>query len=604
MEYNDENKSISKSTFNRFKKLYLLAFSLILFSVIVSQVFVQLHLNSQLNDSKIINLSGRQRMLSQKLVKNMLLLKIVEGDKGTILKAIESDNDLFIKCSVALQSEYSYLGKLTSGNKKIKNQFADIKISQIGISNSCKSILSAYKKQPSSFNEILDKEIGLITEHESVFLKKMDAIVSEFESESRNGVEGLMVKEYILFFLIISILLLTITFVFRPLSHSVRKIINDLDISDKDSYDKFLEIEELFKSKEESLQELKGLYFAINNAALFASVSEDGTVLNISKKFSKLLGVGKKDNYKLFDDLFVLSESERHTINDLLNGNRQNIWVDVVKAVTKSGDNIWLELTIIPTRKTFDDRSVFILCTDITQRIESQKELDQLNEEKYVKQVAQQKLHASQIVEAQEEERKRIAKDIHDGIGQMLTALNFNIESINVENIESTTLKIDRLKLLLSSLIKEVRTVTFNLTPPELLDYGVSATLSKLAEKLTDFTGKKVYFENKTGFCLRFDSIVETNLYRVVQEAVNNSLKYANSNYILITLSHTKDMLSIVIDDDGKGFDTAKPITDKKGGGMGMFFMKERISYINGRLFVNSVEGKGTRITINLKLEQ
>ena len=603
MEYNDENKSISKSTFTRFKKLYLLAFSLILFSVIVSQIFVQLHLNSQLNDSKIINLSGRQRMFSQKLVKNVLLLKIVEGDKSSILKAIESDNDLFIKCNTKLQSEYSYLGKLTSGNEKIQRLFDDVNISQIGISNSCKSILSAYKEQPSNFNKILDKEIGFITKHESVFLVKMDAIVSEFELESRNGVENLMLKEYILFFLIISILLLTIVFVFKPLSHSVRKIINDLDISDKDSYDKFLEIEELFKSKEESLQELKGLYFAINNAALFASVSEDGTVLNISKKFSKLLGVNKNDDYKLFDDLFVLSESEKHTISDLLNGNRQNIWVDVVRAVTKSDKNIWLELTIIPTRKTFDDRSVFVMCTDITQRVESQKELDQLNEDKYEKQVAQQKLHASQIVEAQEEERKRIAKDIHDGIGQMLTALNFNIESINLENIESTSLKIDRLKSLLSSLIKEVRTVTFNLTPPELLDYGISATLSKLADKLTNFTGKKIYFENKTDFNLRFDSIVETNLYRVVQEAVNNSLKYAESNYILITLSHTKDMLSIVIDDDGRGFDTEKPITDKKGGGMGMFFMKERISYINGRLFVNSVEGKGTRITINLKME-
>ncbi len=602
MVYNLENKSISKSTFNRFRKLYLLAFLLVLLGVVISQIFVQFHLSSQLNDSEIINISGRQRMLSQKLVKSILLLKNENYNKSIILKTIKEDSELFVKNNSALQDEYNDLGKLTLGNKSIKKLFFEVDEFQKGIITSCKNILSAYKNNNLNLYKIIDSELPLLIENESIFLIKMDSIVSEFEKESRAGVEYLKVKEYLLFFLILSILASTIIFIFKPLSNSVIKIITDLDISDKDSYDKFIEIEELFKIKEESLQKLKRLNFAINNAILFASVSEDGTIENISKKFSKLLGVSKSGNHKLFDNLFVLSESERHIIDDLLNGKRQSIWIKNVRAITKSDKNIWLELTVIPSRKFIDDRSILILCTDITQRVESQKEIDQLNEEKYEKQVAQQKIHASQIVEAQEEERKRIAKDIHDGIGQMLTALNFNIESINVENIESTSVKIDRLKLLLSTLIKEVRTVTFNLTPPELLDYGIAPTLSKLSEKLSKFTGKKILFENKTDFNLRFDSIVETNLYRVVQEAVNNSLKYANSNYILISLSHTKEMLSIVIDDDGKGFDSAKTTIDKKGGGMGMFFMKERISYINGRLFVNSAKDKGTRITINLKM--
>ena len=603
MVYNRENKSISKSTFNRFKSLYLLAFLLVLLSVVISQILVQLHLSSQLNDSEIINISGRQRMLSQKLVKSVLLLKNEKSNKNNILNILKEDNILLEKNNSALQDEYNDLGKLTSGNNKIKELFYEVNKSQKAISNSCEIILSANKNDSLNLYNTVNIELTTLLENESIFLIKMDSIVSEFEKESKSGIENLKIKEYSLFILILGILFLTIIFIFIPLSNSVRKIIADLDISDKDSYDKFIEIEDLFKSKEESLQKLKRLNFAINNAVLFASVSEDGTVESISKKFSKLLGIGKSDNHKLFESVFVLSESEKHTINDLLIGKRQSIWMENIRAVTESEKNVWLELTVIPSRKSSDDRTVLVLCTDITQRVESQKELDQLNEDKYEKQIAQQKVHASQIVEAQEEERKRIAKDIHDGIGQMLTALNFNIESINAENVESTTLKIDRLKSLLSTLIKEVRTVTFNLTPPELLDYGIAPTLGKLSDKLSKFTGKSILFENKTDFNSRFDSIVETNLYRVVQEAVNNSLKYANSNYILISVSHTKEMLSIVIDDDGKGFDTEKPITDKKGGGMGMFFMKERISYINGRLFVNSVEGKGTRITINLKME-
>ena len=93
-------------------------------------------------------------------------------------------------------------------------------------------------------------------------------------------------------------------------------------------------------------------------------------------------------------------------------------------------------------------------------------------------------------------------------------------------------------------------------------------------------------------------------MYRVTQEAVNNAIKYAQANYILVTINFKDDILSIVIDDDGKGFDDAILNEDPKNnsdGGMGLFFMKERISYINGRLFINSELGKGTRVTINYK---
>jgi signal transduction histidine kinase len=93
----------------------------------------------------------------------------------------------------------------------------------------------------------------------------------------------------------------------------------------------------------------------------------------------------------------------------------------------------------------------------------------------------------------------------------------------------------------------------------------------------------------------------------VAQEAVNNAIKYAGANYILLTINYRDDLLSVVIDDDGKGFDDSILNTIPKNnseGGMGLFFMKERISYINGRLFINSVKGKGTRVTINYRTEK
>ena len=144
------------------------------------------------------------------------------------------------------------------------------------------------------------------------------------------------------------------------------------------------------------------------------------------------------------------------------------------------------------------------------------------------------------------------------------------------------------------------------LTLPELNDLGIFPALLKMTPEPYKRTGKKILFENKIEGKLRFNSLAETNIYRVVQEAVNNAIKYAESNYILVKVNYTNGMLSIVIDDDGRGFDKSriKPQTGQSGeGGMGLFFMKERISYIDGRLFINSTPGKGTRVTINYKTD-
>ena len=149
-----------------------------------------------------------------------------------------------------------------------------------------------------------------------------------------------------------------------------------------------------------------------------------------------------------------------------------------------------------------------------------------------------------------------------------------------------------------------MRTATFNLTPPELSDHGIFPALHKMTVEISKLTGKNILFENKAEGNIRFDSFAETNIYRVTQEAVNNAIKYAQANYILVTINFKDDILSIVIDDDGKGFDASilgEIPKNNSEGGMGLFFMKERISYINGRLFINSELGKGTRVTINYK---
>ncbi|WP_394776826.1 sensor histidine kinase [Flavobacterium sp.] len=214
-----------------------------------------------------------------------------------------------------------------------------------------------------------------------------------------------------------------------------------------------------------------------------------------------------------------------------------------------------------------------------------------------------QKIISSKIVENQENEQNRIAKDIHDGIGQMLTGLKFSLESINLDDKEKSAEKIEYLKQLSVDIIKGVRTAIFNLMSPQLNEHGIASSLAKLTRELSKLTGKEILFYNKTDFNQRLDSFIEINIYRITQEAVNNAIKYAESSHIIVQLSHSNTLLSVIIEDNGKGFDI-KAVDKKRHSesGMGLLFMKERIQYINGQIFINSILGDGTKITFNIPI--
>lgn len=604
MSESNNDISLDNSTFFKFRRLYLMAFLLIAATIVIAQILIQKHLDSQLNDSRIINIAGRQRMLSQKLVKeSMFLLNSTESERLQTIEIIKESNQTFLKSHQNLQDEFSGLGELTKNSPELNLLFKEINSHHQDIVKSCDSIVEIVTSKPAILDSSIQKHISVLKKAEGPFLNKMNEIVFKYDEISQQKVKELKSKEYILLVISLLILLFEMLFLFRPISIHIKKVIGDLIVTKKEAQEKAQKIEELYVAKEASLQELKGLNYALDNAALFVSVAQDGSVVHMSKKFKTLLGIDTPNDEKAYlEELLLLEGGEQQAVKELLKGRRRSIWVGELEVSTKKEQKLWLEMSIIPMNQLKNNQRVLILCTDITRRKESQNEIDLLNEERFTEQVNRQKVQASQIVEAQEEERKRIAKDIHDGIGQMLTALKFNIESIKAENVENTGIKVERLKELLGNLIKEVRAVTFNLTPPELVDYGIVPTIQKLTERLSSFTGKKIFFENKTDFKGRFDSLVETNLYRVVQEAVNNSLKYAEANYILISISHSDQVLSIVIDDDGVGFDADKLLIEKSESGMGMFFMKERINYINGRIFINSSKNNGTRITININL--
>ncbi len=598
--------SLDHQTFNRLSKIYIIALGAIALFTIGAQFFIQQYLSSQIDDSKIINISGRQRMLSQKLSKEILFLSYIKNDKSKkrYLSELETTISLWKSSHERLKRYNDSIPKGKNDSTEIKRMFLVLQPYFETIYENSLQIL-AIAKNDSVNPKILKPHLESVIFNEPFFLKQMDAIVFRYEKDAQEKISRLKKIEYILFCLIILILIFEFFLLFRPVALSIKKNISDLLLSQKEATDMASNAEKLRKIQNKNVQELVSLTKALDQTLLYARVNELGMVKSLGERFGKVLYLNQEYDSKNLAELMNLSELQTNRLLHLISQNKGGVFNEEFEFTPNDGKKMWLDISILNVFKESGNSERLVLCSDISKRKEAQQEIQRLNDLEYQQKEELQKSNASMIVEAQEEERKRIAKEIHDSIGQMLTALKFNIESINTNNIEKTNQKIEGLKKLSKDLILGIRTATFNLTPPELKDYGISIALQKMAKELSKLTGKNIVFENKSDVEPRFDSLVETNLYRVTQEAVNNAIKYAKSDYILISINSSESILSITVDDNGQGFNLDNIPTKPKNnaeGGMGLFFMKERMNYINGRIFISSTLGKGTRITLNYTL--
>lgn len=591
----EKSHSLDQRTFKNLSRLYIVALSTIAISVIISQFFIRKHLRNQQSDSRVINIAGRQRMLSQKLAKEVFSLTTeIDSIKKTALKAqIKNTLELWVLSHNSLQKGNDSLGLPGKNSDVIKRKFEKINPVFDTIYKSVESILDKADQQEYSIF------IPVIKEKEGAFLLQMDDIVNQYDVEANKKVDWLFQLEFVLMVITLLILLAEFLFIFWPTAKSIRATLTKLISAEKLAKKMAFDADQLSMAREKSVKELKAFSRAMDQTLLSARILPNGTILHIGNKFSRFFKYSKSKGTFLWDVLSTV-ENERTQIQDIILKNKQTGWQGEVKATSPEGSDLWLEMAIVPYNPTQEKSELLIIASDITEKKIAQLEIDKLRQKSFDEEMNQQKIISKKIIENQEKEQSRIAKDVHDGIGQMLTGLKFNLESINPDDIEKTKLKVNQLKEQISDIIKGVRTATFNLMPSELSDHGLVPALSKLTKELSRLTGKNILFLNKTNFDLRLDSLTEINIYRITQEAINNAIKYAESSHILLSVSHSEAILSIVIDDNGKGFDTKEK---KEGiGGMGLTFMKERIQFINGRLFLSSEKEKGTRVTLNIPI--
>jgi len=202
------------------------------------------------------------------------------------------------------------------------------------------------------------------------------------------------------------------------------------------------------------------------------------------------------------------------------------------------------------------------------------------------------------MLKGQEEERSRIAKDLHDGLGGMLSGVKFSFINMKenmilpAENLPA----FDRSIAMLDNTIAELRKVAHNLMPETLVRFGLEEALKDYCNSIQSSTGIQVIYQ-QFGEYRKMNSRAEITIYRIIQELVNNILKYAEATQIIVQLTRDDIKTGITVEDNGKGFDTT--ILDQKRGA-GFSNIKYRVNYFKGTLDINSQPGNGTSVNIEL----
>jgi len=203
---------------------------------------------------------------------------------------------------------------------------------------------------------------------------------------------------------------------------------------------------------------------------------------------------------------------------------------------------------------------------------------------------------AGALLEGQENERKRIVQELHDGVGQLLT-----VAQLRVEMLENEPALQKEIMSLINDTIAEVRRISYNVMPNAIVDFGLEAALNGLCENSRKYTSLSFDFQyvREVDRALSFE--VTIAIFRIVQEGINNIIKHAKATNVDVYVLDKGDEIYVLLKDDGQGFNEEQV---SKKNGFGLRSMRERATLLNGIVEVHSNPGKGTVIEVNIPIEK
>jgi signal transduction histidine kinase len=203
------------------------------------------------------------------------------------------------------------------------------------------------------------------------------------------------------------------------------------------------------------------------------------------------------------------------------------------------------------------------------------------------------------VLKGEEQERSRLAKDLHDGLGGMLSGIKYSFTTMkgNLVMTPENHQAFERSMDMLDSSIREMRRVAHNMMPEALVRFGLDTALNDFCNDITQSGALKINYQSFGLEGIAMDQTVAITLYRIVQELINNTMKHSGATSAIVQLTKSNGQLSITVEDDGNGFDTTILNTNK---GIGWVNIQNRVDFLKGKLDIRSKEGEGTSVHIEL----
>lgn len=251
------------------------------------------------------------------------------------------------------------------------------------------------------------------------------------------------------------------------------------------------------------------------------------------------------------------------------------------------------------TTPVVDTTILFAVARDITQR--RRADLVQAEEALLANQEQLRSL-AIELSLVEERERRRIATELHDEIGQNLALAKIKIDDLSKTRLSANCARsMKELTEIMERSIQEVRSLTFQISPPLLYEVSFEAAVEWLAEQFQEKHNLRVTISNDQ-LPKQLGEELGSTLYHVVRELLVNVVKHAQAKHISISLSRERDRMKIVVTDNGKGFQLSSPAEERKLSGFGLFNIRQRIQHLGGALDLESRIGIGTKVTIKVPL--
>lgn len=205
------------------------------------------------------------------------------------------------------------------------------------------------------------------------------------------------------------------------------------------------------------------------------------------------------------------------------------------------------------------------------------------------------------VLKGEEQERTRMARDLHDGLGGMLSGIKFSFNKMkgNLVMTQENTQAFERSMDMLDSSIKEMRRVAHNMMPEALVKFGLDTALKDFCNDINQSGALQVSYQSIGLESLSMEQSTAIAIYRIVQELINNTMRHAVAKLAIVQISKTDGLISVTVEDDGKGFN---PDILKSSSGIGWTNIKSRVDYLKGIIDIQSAPGKGTSVHIELNV--